>query len=231
MHLPRRIVQCEGSTPSCLRIFCSVGDVTISYSNKIGASLLSPSAFALLIALICDLEDNGVGANTNNQNTIINNYSVSAGIGMLVFDFILYTALGIYIDNVLPSRFREFGVPLPWYYPVTASYWQGVFSCCGRPKRGHRAPLLPSASGNDQQIRSGAHATGGRVGGAPAWLQWIPCFRPKPVYMPNRNPRADASFFEEPDANLQAKEREGKIVRIKKLCKEFETPDGIKVAV
>ena len=43
--------------------------------------------------------------------------------------------------------------------------------------------------------------------------------------------RADASFFEEPDPILIAKEREGKTVRIKKLVKEFDTPDGIKIAV
>ena len=143
---------------------------------------------------------------------------------MLVFDFILYTLLGMYIDAVLPSRFREFGVPLPWYYPALPSYWQETCGCCGRPKRGQHVPLLPAGSSDPSKPAP-------RAGGGPRWLQWLPWCRPRAVYMPNRNPRADASFFEEPDANLLAKEREGKTVRIKKLCKEFDTPDGIKLAV
>lgn len=116
------------------------------------------------------------------------------------------------------------GVPRPWYYPVTPSYWQEVCGCCGRPKRGHESLLTP-----DRMSTHPKHAAG--ASSVPTWLQWIPGFRPRPVFMPNRNPRADASFFEQPDANLVAKEREGKTVRIKKLCKQFDTPDGIKVAV
>lgn len=41
----------------------------------------------------------------------------------------------------------------------------------------------------------------------------------------------DASYIEAPDAELIAKEKAGRFVSINRLRKEFETPDGIKVAV
>ena len=44
-------------------------------------------------------------------------------------------------------------------------------------------------------------------------------------------PGPDASYIEAPDANLISKEREGRFVSVSKLRKEFNTPDGTKVAV
>jgi ATP-binding cassette, subfamily A (ABC1), member 3 len=41
----------------------------------------------------------------------------------------------------------------------------------------------------------------------------------------------DSSYIEAPDAELIAKEKAGRFVSINRLRKEFETPDGIKVAV
>ena len=61
--------------------FYGVSDTSYSSSAKIGASLLSPTCFSLLIALIATLEDNGVGANGRNTSAYLDNYSVGAGIG------------------------------------------------------------------------------------------------------------------------------------------------------
>ena len=47
----------------------------------------------------------------------------------------------------------------------------------------------------------------------------------------SRDSGPDPSFIEKPDASLLAKEREGRFVGISKLRKEFDTPDGVKVAV
>ena len=47
----------------------------------------------------------------------------------------------------------------------------------------------------------------------------------------SRDSGPDPSFIEPPDATLLAKEREGRFVGLSKLRKEFDTPDGVKVAV
>lgn len=44
---------------------------------------------------------------------------------MLIFDAIIYLLIALYVEAVFPG---EYGVPLPWYFPFTGSYW------CGLPK-------------------------------------------------------------------------------------------------
>jgi len=51
-----------------------------------------------------------LGANTS---FVYENYSLSAGMSFLALDAVLYLALGLYLDQVLPSGF---GVPKPWYF-------------------------------------------------------------------------------------------------------------------
>ncbi|VEN45881.1 unnamed protein product [Callosobruchus maculatus] len=41
---------------------------------------------------------------------------------MLVLDTFIYLIVAVYIEAVFPGIY---GVPLPWYFPVTASYWCG----------------------------------------------------------------------------------------------------------
>lgn len=42
---------------------------------------------------------------------------------MFLFDCLLYSVLVWYIENVYPG---QHGVPHPWYFPFTASYWNGT---------------------------------------------------------------------------------------------------------
>ncbi len=49
-------------------------------------------------------------------------YSLGGVIGMLWVDSIFYGLLTWYIEAVWPG---EFGVPRPWYFFVTRSYWLG----------------------------------------------------------------------------------------------------------
>lgn len=57
---------------------------------------------------------------------------------MLVLDFFMYTAIGIYLDSVLP---REHGFRKPWMYIcnwLTPTYWD----CFDIFKRHRRAPTV-----------------------------------------------------------------------------------------
>lgn len=41
---------------------------------------------------------------------------------MLVVDSMIYLLITLYAEAIFPG---EYGVPLPWYFPFTASYWRG----------------------------------------------------------------------------------------------------------
>ena len=41
---------------------------------------------------------------------------------MLIVDTFLYLIIALYVEGVFPG---EYGVPLPWNFPFTASYWRG----------------------------------------------------------------------------------------------------------
>lgn len=184
----------------------AVGEKGSSAGAKVGSSLLSPTAFALGINFIGTLEDYGVGVNESSIKTSVDNWTLAASYGMLVFDTILYAVLAWYIDAVLPASIREYGVPRPWYFPFTPSYWREVFG-------------LPA-----KRRRPGTNATAGSYN--------LLCFRRTKLNERLSNgPRSDSSFFEEPDASLRAKAAAGKVVTVRGLRKEFDTPDGTKLAV
>jgi len=53
------------------------------------------------------------------------------GLQMLVLDLVLYTLIGIYIDNIFP---REIGMQRSWHYVcdwLTPTYWD-CFDICRR---------------------------------------------------------------------------------------------------
>jgi len=199
--------------------FFAVQPNDISQGAKLLSSLLSPTAFSLGIDLICTYEDNGAGSNAGNLNSVVNNWSVGGSFGMMIFDTLLYGLLAWYCDNVLPAKYREFGIPRPYNFPFTISYWREVLNL---PPNANSekpsAPLLDNSSSNSTT--------------KPASKSWFSCWRKVNSTKPVVNiAQADASYFEDPDSNLRAKEAAGNIVSIRKLRKEFDTPDGIKVAV
>jgi ATP-binding cassette, subfamily A (ABC1), member 3 len=168
--------------------------------EQIAASLLSPCAFGLTTEVIFTLESAGVGATVQTASELYRKFTVNAGFGMMFFDTILYTVLALYIEQVLPSRFRASGIPLPWYFPCTPRFWRSLCGC-GRPSSvPSRHALLPHP----------VAATSATVGPSP------------------HDPSAS---IEAPDAELVAREAEGRAVAISRLRKEFNTPDGTKVAV
>ena len=121
---------------------------------------------------------------------------------MMVLDTVIYLFLAWYAEQVLPTWLREFGVPRPWYFPVTPSYWREVFNLPAAAKKGEFATSASSFH---------ADGAGAKPRGA--------------------GRKVDPSFLQEPDADMRAKEREGKVVSVRGLRKEFATPDGVKVAV
>jgi ATP-binding cassette, subfamily A (ABC1), member 3 len=129
-------------------------------------------------------------------------FSVNAGLGMMFLDTILYTLIALYVEQILPSRFRASGVPKPWYFPCMPRFWR-VLCGCGKPPSpvGQSRSLLPYAGAGASTASSAAASP------------------------------ASSPSVEQPDAELLARDAEGRTVSVSHLRKEFNTPDGVKVAV
>lgn len=41
---------------------------------------------------------------------------------MLIIDSVVYLLIALYVEAVFPG---EYGVPHPWYFPLTSNYWCG----------------------------------------------------------------------------------------------------------
>ncbi|KFK37012.1 hypothetical protein AALP_AA4G200700 [Arabis alpina] len=96
---------------------------------KIVASLLSPTAFALGSINFADYERAHVGLRWSNIWLASSGVSFFVCLLMMLLDSILYCAIGLYLDKVLP---RENGVRYPWNF---------IFSkCFGRKKNQYHIP-------------------------------------------------------------------------------------------
>lgn len=88
---------------------------------------MSNVAFGFGCAYLSHYEESGEGATWENMWTSPlmgtgDRYSMAGAIGMLLVDSVLYGVLTWYIEAVWPG---EYGVPKPWYFFVTKSYWLG----------------------------------------------------------------------------------------------------------
>lgn len=165
---------------------------------KAAACLLGPTALGTAMEVMANLETNGLGVTAATAATVeVNNWTFSLSLGMLIVDILLYLVLAWYLDQVLPSWAREFGVPRPWYFPVLPSYWSEVCGGGGQPSPStHPASSQPKSS-------------------------------------PASSPTASKHqrYMQDLDPSLRAAEAGGRCVTVRGLRKEFDTPDGKKVAV
>ena len=94
----------------------SAGNVKAAGTLKL--CLLSPAAFAYGISLLCSYEESTTGVHWDTiSNDIGAGLTMFEVLYMLLFDSVLYTVMGWYLEQVLP---KEFGVTKPWYFPVEA---------------------------------------------------------------------------------------------------------------
>ncbi|CAL1298938.1 unnamed protein product [Larinioides sclopetarius] len=97
----------------------------MSLLQKGGVSLLSNVAFGYGCSYISHYEEEGMGAQWSNIATSPipgDDYSMLKVMYMLLFDGLIYGILTWYIEAVFPG---QYGVPKPWYFFVTKSYWCG----------------------------------------------------------------------------------------------------------
>lgn len=103
---------------------------------KMWASLLPATAFAFGADIIADYEYVQVGVQPWNAGE--GKYSFNTSIAFLLFDTVLYTALGWYLEQIFP---RQFGKPKPWYFIISPWYWFG--SCLKNKEQTVEDTVMP----------------------------------------------------------------------------------------
>uniref|UniRef100_A0A3Q2Y3U5 ATP binding cassette subfamily A member 1 n=1 Tax=Hippocampus comes TaxID=109280 RepID=A0A3Q2Y3U5_HIPCM len=113
-------------------VLCVAWQDHIGFGAKVFASLLSPVAFGFGCEYFALFEEQGVGIQWKNlvaSPLEEDDFSLRTAIIIMYFDSFLYGLLTWYIEAVFPG---QYGIPRPWYFPVTKSYW-------GRSDRGPTA--------------------------------------------------------------------------------------------
>ncbi|NXA10153.1 ABCA1 protein, partial [Sapayoa aenigma] len=106
-------------------VLCVAWQDYISFSLKMFASLLSPVAFGFGCEYFALFEEQGVGVQWDNffeSPLEEDGFSITTSAVMMLFDTFLYGVMTWYIESVFPG---EYGIPRPWYFPFTKSYWFG----------------------------------------------------------------------------------------------------------
>ncbi|KAM6959867.1 phospholipid-transporting ATPase ABCA1 [Tautogolabrus adspersus] len=109
-------------------VLCYAWRDVMSFGAKVAVSLLSCVAFGYGCETFAKYEVQGIGiqwSNINQSPEEGDRYTFIVSIIMMLFDAAIYWILTWYIENVFPG---QYGIPKPWYFPFTKSYWCGTAS-------------------------------------------------------------------------------------------------------
>uniref|UniRef100_A0A8C5WYA4 ATP binding cassette subfamily A member 1 n=1 Tax=Laticauda laticaudata TaxID=8630 RepID=A0A8C5WYA4_LATLA len=103
-------------------VLCEAWQNYIGFSVR---SLLSSVAFGYGCEYVSLFEEQGIGLQWDSLfETPVekDNFSLTISVFMMVLDSLLYGIMTWYIESVFPG---QYGIPRPWYFPFTKSYWFG----------------------------------------------------------------------------------------------------------
>ena len=103
---------------------------SVSTARKTVACLSPPLCMGLGVTNIIEFEGAQTGVTPGNGNVDLNNFSYTKTMGMLLLDFIALLLLALYLEKVVP---QQYGLSLPFYFPLQPSYW------CPRRKQSSEA--------------------------------------------------------------------------------------------
>uniref|UniRef100_A0A671TWM8 P-type phospholipid transporter n=1 Tax=Sparus aurata TaxID=8175 RepID=A0A671TWM8_SPAAU len=127
-------------------VLCVAWQDYIGFGAKVFASLLSPVAFGFGCEYFALFEEQGVGIQWKNLVSSPleeDDFSLRTAIAMMYLDSFVYGVLTWYIEAVFPG---QYGIPRPWYFPFTKSYWLGETDT----KSKNKVPL--SRKGNPEVV-------------------------------------------------------------------------------
>uniref|UniRef100_A0A8C7GQR6 P-type phospholipid transporter n=1 Tax=Oncorhynchus kisutch TaxID=8019 RepID=A0A8C7GQR6_ONCKI len=117
-------------------VLCVAWQDYVGFGAKVIVSLLSPVAFGFGCEYFALFEEQGVGIQWSNLLSSPleeDSYSLTTSICLMLFDSFLYGVMTWYIEAVFPG---QYGIPRPWYFPFTKSYW----SVCIEEEPSHIEP-------------------------------------------------------------------------------------------
>uniref|UniRef100_A0A671L7L9 ATP-binding cassette sub-family A member 1-like n=1 Tax=Sinocyclocheilus anshuiensis TaxID=1608454 RepID=A0A671L7L9_9TELE len=121
-------------------VLCVAWQDYVGFGAKVVVSLLSPVAFGFGCEYFALFEEQGVGIQWSNLLSSPmqeDSYSLTTSISLMLFDSVLYAVMTWYIEAVFPG---QYGIPRPWYFPFTKSYWCGEKSVCIEEEPAHLDP-------------------------------------------------------------------------------------------
>lgn len=89
-------------------------------------SLLSNTGMAFGFVLILRYEGTGEGVQWSNlfqPHSVDTALSVGLVMVMLLVASVIYLVIALYVEQIFPG---DYGVPKPWYFPVSRTFWCGV---------------------------------------------------------------------------------------------------------
>uniref|UniRef100_A0A3P8YQ17 ABC transporter domain-containing protein n=1 Tax=Esox lucius TaxID=8010 RepID=A0A3P8YQ17_ESOLU len=103
-------------------LLCYAWKDVMGFQAKVAVSLLSCVAFGYGCESLAMYEEQGVGIQWSNMahNPEGDRHTFAVSIIMMLIDAFIYWLLTCYIENVFPG---QYGIPKPWYFLFTASYW------------------------------------------------------------------------------------------------------------
>ncbi|XP_035265465.1 uncharacterized protein abca12 [Anguilla anguilla] len=104
-------------------------ETTLSFSAKSALSLFSPTCFSYASQYISRYEGQGEGIQwSNSYVSPLADDSCTFGwlCWLLLIDSIIYFLVGVYVRMVFPGNY---GIAVPWYFPVMPSFWAGLCGC------------------------------------------------------------------------------------------------------
>ncbi|XP_037549875.1 phospholipid-transporting ATPase ABCA1-like [Nematolebias whitei] len=128
-------------------VLCYAWRDVMGFGAKVAVSLLSCVAFGYGCEKFSKYEEQGIGIQWHNIGKSPeegDRYTFIVSIVMMLLDALLYWVLTWYIENVFPG---QYGIPKPWYFPFTSSYWCGTASA---PE--HNPDLLLHSTANDEYM-------------------------------------------------------------------------------
>ncbi|XP_033932213.1 phospholipid-transporting ATPase ABCA1a isoform X2 [Pseudochaenichthys georgianus] len=106
-------------------VLCVAWQDYVGFGAKLIVSLLSPVAFGFGCEYFALFEEQGVGIQWSNLLASPlegDSYNLTTSISLMLFDAVLYGIMTWYFEAVFPG---QYGIPRPWYFPFTKSYWCG----------------------------------------------------------------------------------------------------------
>ena len=100
----------------------TVENQTVSEALKTLASFIPSISVQLGGINLLAFEESGVGLGFDNWNEVFKNYRFFTNIWTNIISFFVFSILGLYLENVLPSAV---GVRKPLWFPFTKTYWWG----------------------------------------------------------------------------------------------------------